>query len=1121
MDSATLQIILTAKDQASAALETINEQLGLIGTAATEATATADAALGTLDASLKATADAATTSLVKIDGEMVETATISEEMASRNAASLALMTGSMQKSETEMSTLSKTAALVGIAVAGYLGYQAVKSAGDFQVQLTKLSTTAGESQSNLQMVGTGIMKLSSDTGTGIKELSDAMYTIESAGNHGAAGLTILKAAAQGAKAENSDLATVADAVTSVLKDYNLPADQAANVTSKLVAAVGAGKTNFNDFTGALHSVLPLASAAHISLDDIAGSMASMTIHGVSAQQAAENMADAIRHLQNPTQPMITELAQLGLTSNDVSDSLSSKGLSGTMEMLSETILNKMGPSGKVLLNALNTSKDAAKDANDMIKAMPASLQSLATKFQDGKISLADYRDQLKALPTDQAQLMQQFASLQNRASGFSNTIKAGGPDAQTYAAALQKATGDASSLNVALQITGENSAYTASAIKAVSGATAEAGNNVKGWSEIQGNMNFKMQQAKEAVLNTGTAIGTALLPTVTTLLKGIDDILIPIATWAENNRQLATIIIGLGVALTAAVITLLTIPKAITSVNKAFNDMKDTIAGMSKLMDVNPWILALTAVALIAILVITHWNEVKSFFEKFADSFTPMKGALQEVKHIFDDLADAFKIVFMGTPAGLLKLDPNNPTIKALTAINDVLREIVKIIIVQLKGVFSDLGAIFTMVANEMKPFIDGIVQFVEKHSEGFKSAIKDIAIVLGVMLLPAILSIVAPIALFVGAFTLGLILVHKGLDELIQHASTVKTIIVDTFKIIGAAILVVLFPISILIAAIVEMVKHWSDIKQAGADAWNGIKTAWNAAGDFFVRIWSDIKSGMTKFKNFIVDFFKDEWQGMVIIWQTAGKWFGDLWQDIKTAIGKLAGFIVEFFQNEWNGWMHIFGVIGDVFSSLWQGIKTAIGAFGGFIVDFFQREWNGLTNIWNGLAGFFSNLWQGIKNGIGAAGDIFSGLWSSMKSGFKDAANWVIDGVNTLIQGVNNVISKVPGASHLKIPNLPHLASGTSYFGGGSVLVGEQGPEVVNLPQGSKVYSNANSQNMGSNSPLVGTLNITIQAGALMGNTTDAQQFATQIYQQLQQIARRHGQAAALPNIGIMPGA
>lgn len=72
--------------------------------------------------------------------------------------------------------------------------------------------------------------------------------------------------------------------------------------------------------------------------------------------------------------------------------------------------------------------------------------------------------------------------------------------------------------------------------------------------------------------------------------------------------------------------------------------------------------------------------------------------------------------------------------------------------------------------------------------------------------------------------------------------------------------------------------------------------------------------------------------------------------------------------------------------------------------------------------------------------------------------------------------------------------LASGTSFATGGMTLVGERGPELVNLPRGAQVYQNDKTRKMlgGEASE---NINITIQAGAFVGTQMDARKFAEMI--------------------------
>lgn len=108
---------------------------------------------------------------------------------------------------------------------------------------------------------------------------------------------------------------------------------------------------------------------------------------------------------------------------------------------------------------------------------------------------------------------------------------------------------------------------------------------------------------------------------------------------------------------------------------------------------------------------------------------------------------------------------------------------------------------------------------------------------------------------------------------------------------------------------------------------------------------------------------------------------------------------------------------------------------------------------------------------------------MWASMLRGLshvpgfgwaKDAAN-ALDGAADKAQKFADGIKKIPdhkevsihttySYSGLKDPTRGHggLAGGTSYWRGGATWVGERGPEIVDLPRGSRVYTASQSRAM-----------------------------------------------------------
>jgi TP901 family phage tail tape measure protein len=219
----------------------------------------------------------------------------------------------------------KMAAVAGVAIAVGLGV-AIKEAGDYQESLDKLVTGAGESEKNMGLVSNSIQQIAIDTGTTLSQLTSGAFMIESAGYHGAAGMTILKAAAEGAKTSGADLGTVANALTTVMTDYHFQATDAAKAQSGLNAIVSSGKTNLQDLSSSMARALPTASALHISFSSVGGAMATMTGEGISAKLAAMGLNAAMLALAAPSTTAIKQMQALGISSKQVGTDLTTKGI---------------------------------------------------------------------------------------------------------------------------------------------------------------------------------------------------------------------------------------------------------------------------------------------------------------------------------------------------------------------------------------------------------------------------------------------------------------------------------------------------------------------------------------------------------------------------------------------------------------------------------------------------------------------------------------------------------------------------------------------------------------------------------------------------------------------------
>jgi hypothetical protein len=286
-----------------------------------------------------------------------------------------------------------------------------------------------------------------------------------------------------------------------------------------------------NFAGSLSTVLPIAAANKISFQQVAGAIGTLTSHGTSADEATQELAFSIRSLSAPNAVAIKEMGQFGISSQNVATQLGKKGLQGTITELSQAVLSKMGPSGKVLLSTFYKSTSAAKSAATMYDALTPAQKKLADSMKSGSESMKDWTKEAKGtLAPEQYNQLSQWATLQKKATGFNDAIKQGLPGSQTYSEAMKKMMGGATGLNTALMLTGSSASGLKSRTDAVAKSMGDATGKVEGWQSTQNTTAVAMDRAKESFKNAGMQLATNLLPSLSKLATNLANSV----TWATK-----------------------------------------------------------------------------------------------------------------------------------------------------------------------------------------------------------------------------------------------------------------------------------------------------------------------------------------------------------------------------------------------------------------------------------------------------------------------------------------------------------------------------------------------------------------------------------------------------------
>ncbi|MGW2861958.1 phage tail tape measure protein [Streptomyces sp. NPDC001205] len=836
--------------------------------------------------------------------------------------------------------LTKVGQATTVVGLGFVAY-GVKAAGDFQQKMNLLVTACGESSSKLKLVSDGVLSLARETGTSTNELADGMYQVEKAGYRGADGLKVLKAAAQGAREEGASLKDVTNAMTSVMASYHLKASDSVNVMNAIKTAAGEGKITMEEFSGALSTVIPIASANKISFAEVGGAIATLSQHGTSAREATQELASTIRSLAAPNNVAIQEMQRLGLSSTDVSTKLGQRGLTGTLDLLSQTVLSKMGKSGTVLLDSFNKTKQASADLQTMLKSMPAPVQKLATDLQTGAMSTGAFAKAIKALPADQNAMGNQFKTLLQKTTGFNAELKKGGPAAQTYTDAIKKMAGGATGLNTTLQLTGENTDGFKDRVDKVAKSMKDGGKDVEGWDITQKSFNVQMGKLKEAVTTAAITVGAKLIP-----------VILSVVTFFEQHKTATeALAVAIGIVLTGSVVKF--IASAVSPLVKAVGGIGSAIGKIP-------------------------WGSITSGFDTLRlrgmMAMDGVRTGASAMRTGFTSALDTVRLKGMYAWDGI-----KSGASKAGTAVADFGRSVGT-------AAASAGSSAWTGLVNGIK----GVGGALKSASLASLDFIKSMAASAVAGIRAAAAWTAQKISLIASAIAEKAAATAQWLLNLAMDANPIGLIIIAIVALVG---------IIILIATKTTWFQTvwsftWNIIKTVGLAVWNALKTAFTATINFFVSLWQTVSNALSSAWSAV-------WNGIKSVASTV---WNAIKTAISTAIIAVYTVVqsnINMLRDLWNAALNR---IKSIASSVWNSIKSTITnainnakmavqlamiAVYNFIAGLQSKAIGALRGAGTWLINAGRDLIRGLLGGIsdmaGAVVDKVKNLASSAVSGFK----------------------------------------------------------------------------------------------------------------------------------------
>lgn len=285
--------------------------------------------------------------------------------------------------------LGGIAGMISKAVVGSLvaaGTASVKMASDFEASMTKINTLVGIAEDQVDSWRAALLRMGPEVAAGPKELADALFVVSSAGQRGAEALNIVEQAAKASALGLGETETIARAVTGAMNAYSDSGLTAAEATDTLTAIVREGNLEASQLAPTLGRVVGIASQLGVSFQEVGANIATFTRLGVDSAEAVTGVRAILSSMIAPGKQAAEALAEVGLSSEMLRNSLREGGLQQTLATLTERFegntegLAKVIPNIRALSAVMGTAGSQAEDYAKVLKSIQNSAGLVDSEF---------------------------------------------------------------------------------------------------------------------------------------------------------------------------------------------------------------------------------------------------------------------------------------------------------------------------------------------------------------------------------------------------------------------------------------------------------------------------------------------------------------------------------------------------------------------------------------------------------------------------------------------------------------------------------------------------------------------------------------------------------------------
>lgn len=306
-------------------------------------------------------------------------------MANKNLALRLLITAKDEASGV-MSSMQAKAAAVAAAIASYFTVDffsgAVKSAAAFEAAMSRVAAATGATGDELQQLKIAAEEASAGSAFTQVETAQALENLAKAGLNARESIAALPGVMSLAAAGDIELAQAAEIVTRTVAGMGIAVEDTARIADVLAKGANASNTSVKGLAEALSYTAPTARSAGLSLEQTVAVLGKFADGGIDASRAGTALNAILSQFIDPASKFRSELAAIGITTNDFDRALrqlAASGGAGSKAILA--VGTEAGPALRSLINqgvpALDKLKaqldDAGGSAAETARIMNANL----------------------------------------------------------------------------------------------------------------------------------------------------------------------------------------------------------------------------------------------------------------------------------------------------------------------------------------------------------------------------------------------------------------------------------------------------------------------------------------------------------------------------------------------------------------------------------------------------------------------------------------------------------------------------------------------------------------------------------------------------------------------------